>query len=176
MTQLPPYQCIRCNYKTKIKSHMKDHLYKKIKSCPPVKNDIELTNEIKEEILLNRFYKICSKPITKTISNDIVDDLNEYHYIYMLRPKENVLHKENVYKIGKTKIKNFNNNFPRLSTYGKGTEVIYLLQCSDCDLLERKIIEEFNKLYSKYQFGNEYFVGDKFNMISTILKISQDFY
>jgi hypothetical protein len=144
---------------------MENHLYKRIKICPATYNNIELTDEIKKHILENRIYRIPKKitNISKPENNN-----EEYHYIYIIRPKENVLHDENVYKIGKTKLKNLELNISRLTSYGKGSEFIYISQCSDCDILERAIIDEFDKKFDKYTFGNEYYVGDKYEMIKTI--------
>ena len=35
---------------------MRYHLYKKIKTCPMLKSDVELTEEIKKHIIENRIY------------------------------------------------------------------------------------------------------------------------
>ena len=53
-----PYQCIRCNYTTASKGHMDFHFYKLKKMCPSSSNNIELTEEIKQHILINRVYII----------------------------------------------------------------------------------------------------------------------
>jgi hypothetical protein len=158
------YSCIRCGYETNDKRNMRNH-FNRTKDCPPGKNDIKLTDEIKDKILADRFYVIPKKIIIKPaiILND-----EESHFIYMLRPKENVSHNENVYKIGKTKVKNLDINISRLTSYGKGTEIICLNQCKNCDILEKKILEEFNIKFDRHKFGNEYFIGDKYEMIETI--------
>lgn len=65
------YTCPRCGYVTHQKSHMRNHLYKKIKSCPSTKNDIELTNEIKEHILANKIYKVPKTSPQQIIINQI---------------------------------------------------------------------------------------------------------
>ena len=59
------YGCPRCGYETEHKTNIVNHLYKKKKACPQIKNEIELTDEIKEHILNNRIYKIDKTP-TKT--------------------------------------------------------------------------------------------------------------
>jgi hypothetical protein len=160
------YVCIRCNYKTNKKSNIKNHFDRKI-DCPATENDIELTDEIKKYILKNRFYRI-PKQITNISRPTIITNNEEYHYVYLVRPKENVLHNENVYKIGKTKLKNPDINISRLTSYGIGTELIYISQCDNCDLLEREIINEFNKKFNKHVFGTEYYVGDKYEMMKII--------
>jgi hypothetical protein len=166
------YCCIRCGYESIKKSNINNHFNRKVE-CPATNNDIELTDEIKKYILKNRIYKIPKIPIIPTkvinISNpDIIENINEYHYIYMIRPKENVRHNENVYKIGKTKVKNPDINISRLISYGKGTEIIHLQQCNNCDILEKEILEEFTIKFNKHTFGNEYFVGDKYDMLELI--------
>lgn len=50
------YQCIRCGYETKDKNNMRKHFNALKKICPATKNNIELNDEIKEEILANRVY------------------------------------------------------------------------------------------------------------------------
>jgi hypothetical protein len=61
----PQYSCIRCGYSTKQRSHMENHLMKKKRPCPAVKNLIELTIEIKQHILNNRIYIIRKPSITE---------------------------------------------------------------------------------------------------------------
>lgn len=56
-----PYQCISCGYETTYRTAMYNHLYKKKKHCPKLLNDIELTDEIKEYIMDNHFYRIPEK-------------------------------------------------------------------------------------------------------------------
>lgn len=51
------YECICCDYATHMKGDMRRHLYKSI-PCPKIKNDIDLTDDIREYILKNRIYRI----------------------------------------------------------------------------------------------------------------------
>jgi hypothetical protein len=177
-----PYTCIRCGYETKKRPDMKKHFTDRKKTCPSIKNKIELTEDIIKEILDNRVYHI-PKPIINIPKQDInisrPENINineEYHYIYIVRPKENVFHNENVYKLGKTKLKNVELNISRLTSYGKGTELVFISQCNDCDILERALIEEFNKRFNKHTFGTEYYVGDKYDMIKTIGELVLKYY
>jgi hypothetical protein len=60
------YECPRCKYSTDRKDHMVRHL-NRTKICPSVKGDIELTNEVKEIVLLKRIYhppKVVEQPVT----------------------------------------------------------------------------------------------------------------
>jgi hypothetical protein len=92
-TKQEPYLCPCCGYKTSKKGNMRAHLYKSKTPCPKLRNDIELTNEIKEYVLQNRIYKIANVPmqqvINQTINNynviqnfisgmDVMDKLNKY--------------------------------------------------------------------------------------------------
>jgi hypothetical protein len=81
--EIIPYTCIRCNYKTKDKYHMRNHLFKRQKKCPGTLNKIELTDEIKNDILENRIYKIPApvkepKPTTIIKNMDCLDKIKKY--------------------------------------------------------------------------------------------------
>ncbi len=75
-----PYRCPRCDYNTMKKSHMRDHLFKKIRKCPATENDIELTEAIKNYILDNRIYKIPKPPKEPSIIQNIQNNniMNNY--------------------------------------------------------------------------------------------------
>lgn len=49
-----PYTCPACGYETERRNFMKNHLYNLKKPCPKTANDIDLTDDIKEYVLLNR--------------------------------------------------------------------------------------------------------------------------
>lgn len=63
-----PYKCPRCNYESVVKQNMKYHLNRK-RVCPKV-NDVELTPEIKESILINRIYHIPKQEKITNITNN----------------------------------------------------------------------------------------------------------
>ena len=79
-TPVDPYTCIRCGYQTQIKARIKRHFDELKKPCPGTKNIIELSNEIKESILLNRTYKIPKEEKPISIINNITtyNTLNNY--------------------------------------------------------------------------------------------------
>ncbi len=52
------YVCVRCGLSSDNKRNMRTHFYNRKQICPALVNDIELTDYIKEYILLNRTYKI----------------------------------------------------------------------------------------------------------------------
>ncbi len=58
---LPNYDCPRCGFDTALKGGMNKHLMLKKRKCPALRNDIELTDDIKQYILQNRIYKIPKK-------------------------------------------------------------------------------------------------------------------
>jgi hypothetical protein len=65
------YTCIRCHYSTNQRSHIIKHLYLLKKPCPAIKNNIELTDQIKQYILDNRVYHLPAEP--KTIINNTIN-------------------------------------------------------------------------------------------------------
>lgn len=72
-----PYVCICCGYSTFLKNDMRKHFYKKLKPCPKSANDIELTDEIREYILVNRVYHIpVQPPVTNNTVNQIINNNN----------------------------------------------------------------------------------------------------
>lgn len=159
------YTCARCGYITVQKARMKHHLYDRKMDCPIVNNNIILTDEIKEKILNDTIYIIPkieknSKNKKEFVIPEKTNEEYEQHYVYLLRPKENVSNSQNVYKIGKTVSKELTVNVSRLTSYGKGTELIIIIKCINSCYLEKQILDEFNRLFGKYKFGNEYFVGD----------------
>lgn len=168
------FACPRCDYESMYKNDMRRHLYKNKNICLPIKQDIELTDEIKKIILRDRIYRApkAKKPIKepKQVCNDsdvfMIQKEIVYNYIYLIRPKENVKHCENIYKVGQTKT--LDSNIPRISSYGKGSELIAIIRCVDSLKLEQDILQKFNKTFKKYIFGNEYFVGDYQKMLKII--------
>jgi len=70
------YQCPRCHYSTDHKGNMRKHFGNK-KACPATAHDIELTDAIKEYVLLNRVYRIPMQPtVTQIINNNTL--INNY--------------------------------------------------------------------------------------------------
>lgn len=59
----PDYECPRCGYHTKYKTHIHKHFYNKHKQCPALKQDIVLTDEVKQYVLDNRIYRSPQVPI-----------------------------------------------------------------------------------------------------------------
>lgn len=71
------YICPRCGYQTIQKNSMRDHLVKRKKACPPLKNDIELNEDIKQSILDNHIYNIPVVANPMTIINQQINHYNQ---------------------------------------------------------------------------------------------------
>ena len=54
----PPYLCPRCGYSTSNKSWMRNHMYTLKKPCPGLTSNVELDDDMKNDILQNRFIRI----------------------------------------------------------------------------------------------------------------------
>jgi hypothetical protein len=153
------YTCPRCNYRTTNSSHMRDHLYKRKKICHGTIKDIELTDEIKENILRNKIYKEpkVTKEVKPKPSIMVVDD-SGYVYIFYTRASKNV--DESVYKIGKTA-----EYISRTGHYMKGGNMLMVLNVKDRHAAERKIKHHFKIEFTpRRDYGTEFFEGDVFEM------------
>jgi len=70
------YECPCCGYDTPKKHNMMNHLYHLKKPCPKSKNNIELTEEIKEHILKNRVYKLEPEKTVTQVFNTYQNNYN----------------------------------------------------------------------------------------------------
>lgn len=88
----------------------------------------------------------------------------EHEGIYLLREREFVRLKEDVYKIGRSgHIKS------RISKYPKGSEIELMMSCNDSVQCERELLKIFNRVFKHCpDYGDEYFSGDKRLMIKII--------
>lgn len=89
--------------------------------------------------------------------------------IYFIQPAELV--GTDRYKIGCSKspdLKRCNEG------YRKGSRYICIMECNNPFVLEKKIKDEFNKLF-KLVAGTEYFIGDETMMKQTFLKIIEKY-
>ena len=89
--------------------------------------------------------------------------------IYFIQPSELV--GTNRYKIGCSRSPDLDRC---KNGYKKGSRYIFIMECIDPLVLEKNIINEFNKLF-KLIAGNEYFEGDEIVMKKTFLKIFEDY-
>jgi hypothetical protein len=78
-------------------------------------------------------------------------------YIYIIREREFLKTKENIYKIGKT----CNKEVKRLQSYPKGSRLICTFFVQDCHTVERDLISKFKiEFKQRKDIGTEYFEGD----------------
>ena len=86
MPKKSKYQCIRCGYETEYKTNIHKHFFLKNEPCPQTKNQIDLTDEIKEYILKNRIYKITLPSKTEIALADEIKKLklNISHFSFRL--------------------------------------------------------------------------------------------
>ena len=99
-----PYECPRCGYTTSKKPYANRHLYHLKKPCPSTKNDIELTDPIKQCILNNRVYHIPKKEDPQKIMQQTINYNNTMNnYISNMDTIEKItklLKHQNVHLIG----------------------------------------------------------------------------
>jgi hypothetical protein len=74
-----PYTCPCCNYSTIKKFNIIKHFYNLKKPCPKSYNDIELTDEIKEYVIINRVYHLPT--VATSITNNINQIINNNNTI-----------------------------------------------------------------------------------------------
>ena len=92
----------------------------------------------------------------------------------MIREREFIRCKEQVYKVGMTVQCGGAHRISRFQAYKKGSELIFLWQCIDEERtvsIETRIKDKFNKLFQRHYDGYEYFKGNRFNMVNTMMGI-----
>lgn len=86
-------------------------------------------------------------------------------YIYLLKEREFIKTKENIYKVGMT----MKENHKRFNQYPKGSILLFQIICNDCKNIEKHVVKKFKKTFKQRKdIGNEYFEGDYKNMIDII--------
>lgn len=75
--KLETYVCPRCGYSTDRKDALKRHFFDKVKTCPAVKLDIELTDDIKHYVLLNRRYHVPNASNPLKVVNNTINNYNQ---------------------------------------------------------------------------------------------------
>jgi len=89
-------------------------------------------------------------------------------YIYLIKEREFVRLKEDVYKIGRSS----QLNCKRINKYPKGSKLICILEFEEnINFIELKLINIFKQRFKfRKDYGNEYFEGDKHLMIREIFE------
>ena len=102
------------------------------------------------------------------------DSIKMTQYIYLLKEREFIKTKEDIYKVGMTK----KENHERFNQYPKGSVLLFQMICSNCKSIESKVINLLKQNFKlRKDIGNEYFEGDYKNMIDiiyTIIKNEKD--
>lgn len=89
-------------------------------------------------------------------------------YIYLIREREFVRMKEDVYKIGRSK--HFEKRF---ASYPKDSEILACAFLPDQFRGERKVIETFDKQFQQREdIGREYYEGDRNKILKEFLHLS----
>ena len=95
--------------------------------------------------------------------------MQKNNYVYLIQPREFIRLNEQTYKIGKT-TQEINK---RMYGYPKSSKVILFIEVGSCDKIETEIITTFKQKFKHMTtYGNEYFNGNKYDMINEFLKIS----
>lgn len=90
------------------------------------------------------------------------------NYIYLLKEREFIKTKENIYKVGMTR----KENHERFNQYPKGSVLLFQMICNNCKNIEKLVIRRFKKIFEhRKDIGNEYFEGDYKIMIDNIYLI-----
>ena len=89
-----------------------------------------------------------------------------YHFIYLIKEKQDIDMNESIFKIGKST----QENTRRVKSYPSGSHLLLQVTCKDCHTMESFLIQEFKKLFI-LERGREYFKGDLFKMINLIFSL-----
>jgi hypothetical protein len=168
------FKCDLCYKEFKFKSKFEEHNNKK-KSCdkPKISYNCEICKvEFNHKSHLERHEQTVkhistNTNINKTIKQDI--ELEEIiKRVYLLKDTVAIRSNENVYKIGKTSQQTLN----RFSQYPKGSKVLLLIACNNCNETENNILKLFKKKYkNRIDYGNEYFEGNYKEMTKDIINL-----
>lgn len=155
------YSCPRCGYQTPRKSCMRNHLYKSKKPCPCTIRDLDITEEIKEHIMVNRVYHLPAKQdcthINKVVNNfniqnnmiSRIDTIDKLSYLTAYRQVDMIGLEDKIEKVyGFTKKKLETNGFK----YGFNMKMDDLFDIvNEISSLSHtcKDMEEFNVFYDK---------------------------
>jgi len=92
----------------------------------------------------------------------------DYHFIYLIKEKQDIDNNEPIFKIGKST----QENTRRVKSYPSGSHLLLQIACIDCHSMEDYLLQQFNRLFTLAR-GREYFNGCVFKMINLIFFIIQ---
>ena len=90
-------------------------------------------------------------------------------YIYLLQGKSDIANKASVYKLGQYGV---DGSLAILEMCSRGTNLLLLLPCDKCQIIEVYLLSVFKKVFTSKRSGG-YFEGDVFLMINLIFSIIQ---
>ena len=153
------YECVRCHYNSKDKKIMRTHLFAR-KQCEGIYSNIDLTDEIRDNILTFGTYQ----------ENNMLKNINKIEdgYIYVVHTRACIDCNRDVYKIGKTK-----DYEKRIKGYTKGSIYKLVLRVSDFHRTEQKLIKLCRKtLIERKDYGCEYFECQLINIVNLVINNS----
>lgn len=107
--------------------------------------------------------------IDKTINIDHIEKIrgHVYHYVYLIREREFINSKQNIYKIGRTVQKSAS----RMSQYPKDSEGIAIMQVKNSLSKEKELLRIFTaKFKQRKDIGYEYFEDERENIKKVFLE------
>lgn len=147
------------------------------------KNTEEFKNLFDANVIINRNIILQEIPekyefISITKYNNIINQSQniisnvikfpDIQRVYIVHDAVAIATNENVYKIGRTS----QQDLSRFKNYTKGSKLIFLTICNNCNIIEKKIIELFKTKYIiREDRGLEFFQGECIMMIKDIIEI-----
>lgn len=174
------YTCPRCDYTTNKITNMQTH-FKRKKGCEN-KNNLELTDVIKEIVLQDRVYhppktkKDCATIKQLTLKNELlenklkcnIDEIENEgeNIIYLIQEREFL--NTNVFKFGRTD-KTINE---RLKGYSKGSIVLHTHKCKCLNKEAEQNIKTIFKdnVVMRTDIGSEYIEGNYYDVCKIFLE------
>jgi hypothetical protein len=89
----------------------------------------------------------------------------EYHFIYLIKEKQDIDTNEPIFKIGKST----QENTRRVKSYPSGSHLLLQVACDNCHSMETFLIQEFKRRFTLAR-GREYFRGDVLKMKELIFR------
>ena len=90
-------------------------------------------------------------------------------YVYLIREREHIRLKEEIYKLGKTT----QEPNSRLAGYPKDSQVVLYMDVPDCHKTEKTLRREFDERFTnRRDIGREYYEGDLNHMKRTFMDVA----
>jgi len=93
----------------------------------------------------------------------------DYHFIYLIQEKQDIVTNSSIFKIGKST----QENTRRVKSYPSGSHLLLQVACNNCHRIETYLIQQFRNIFT-LERGREYFKGDVFKMINLIFCVVQN--